>query len=361
MDASGPAAALTADTAAVYLICAPHSEHRTRTARLLAAQFERGVHLTGEMFRRSIITGRIDPEAGTAAGQEQEEERLLRRVQAAAAEAYTEAGFTVVLEDLAPDPSLAELRRRIAGAHLHVVALTGKDQTPQEMVQEIRNGTAAEQPSLHVSVAVTDYDPQWPALFTELAEPIRAAVADLAPVIEHVGSTSVRGLSARPIIDIDVVLASAQDVPLAVERLRPLGYRFDGVAGIPGREAFSCPEGKPAHHLFLLVAGSRPHRDHIDFREHLRAQPQAAQQYAHLKAGCTGASEAAYAEAKGDFIAAALRTARHPIAASSPGDRATRMASLRAAVHATSAEYRDSYRDEPRPMRGGPPVPARKP
>ena len=131
--------------------------------------------------------------------------------------------------------------------------------------------------------------------------------------MEHVGSTSVPGLAAKAIVDIDVVLRSLDDVPTAIARLRSLGYVYQGDKGIRGREAFLWPPGARPHHLYAVVAGSRPHVDHIHFRDHLREHPDVAQEYAALKkslAAQQGGDPLGYTNAKTAFVAAALRAAR---------------------------------------------------
>jgi ribosomal protein S18 acetylase RimI-like enzyme len=67
-----------------------------------------------------------------------------------------------------------------------------------------------------------------------------------------------------------VVLTSEADVPIAIEAIVGLGYIHKGTRGVPGRESFNLPEGLPAHHLYLVVAGSRPHLDHVLLRDLLR-------------------------------------------------------------------------------------------
>ncbi len=126
---------------------------------------------------------------------------------------------------------------------------------------------------------VVDYDDAWPALFEELAGPVREACSDLGAEVEHVGSTAVPGLAAKPIVDIDVVVRSAADVPAAIERLRSLGYVYQGDKGIPGREAFLWPPGSTPHHLYVVGAGNEPHRSHSALRDYLRAHPDAAREY----------------------------------------------------------------------------------
>ena len=119
-------------------------------------------------------------------------------------------------------------------------------------------------------VALTDYDPAWLRLFEVLSARVAAALAPVATRIEHVGSTSVQGLPAKPIIDLDVVVARA-DVPRAIERLGTLGYAHKGDGGLPGREAFRWPRGEARHHLYLCTPDTPAFRDHLLFRDHLRS------------------------------------------------------------------------------------------
>ena len=91
------------------------------------------------------------------------------------------------------------------------------------------------------TVVVVDYDPEWSAVFQGLRSRVWPVVADFATSIEHVGSTAVPGLAAKPIIDLSVVLPSNDEVPLAIERLATLGYLHQGDLGVEGREAFRAP------------------------------------------------------------------------------------------------------------------------
>ena len=162
------------------------------------------------------------------------------------------------------------------------------------------------------TVTVVDYDPAWPARFERLRETVWPAVADLAVAIEHVGSTSVPGLAAKPVIDLDVVVRSRADVPTVVGRLTALGYEHLGDLGIAGREAFRPPDGSPAHHLYVCRHDSPSLANHLALRDHLRRHPERAFAYGSLKKRL--ASELpndidAYVEAKTDFIVAVLREA----------------------------------------------------
>jgi GrpB-like predicted nucleotidyltransferase (UPF0157 family) len=99
-------------------------------------------------------------------------------------------------------------------------------------------------------IIVVDYDPNWPELFLSFRKRIAGALGVMAAAIEHVGSTAVPGLAAKPIIDIDVLLVSEAMLPKAIERLSSLGYIYRGNLGISEREAFLPPANDPPHHLY---------------------------------------------------------------------------------------------------------------
>ena len=132
-------------------------------------------------------------------------------------------------------------------------------------------------------VIVVDYDPGWVATFEALREQIGGVLGDTAAAIEHVGSTAVPGLAAKPIIDIDVLMASETMLPVAIERLAGLGYVHQGNLGIPEREAFLTPAGMPAHHLYVCPPHSPEFQRHVAFRDYLRAHPAEAKAYGDLK------------------------------------------------------------------------------
>ncbi|MBW3631367.1 MAG: GrpB family protein, partial [Gemmatimonadetes bacterium] len=108
---------------------------------------------------------------------------------------------------------------------------------------------------------------------------------DLALRIDHVGSTSVPELAAKPIIDMDVVVASGELVAPVIERLAGIGYRWRGDLGVEGRQAFEAPDGggSPPHHLYLVVEHDRAHLDHVLLRDLLRQDADARDRYAALK------------------------------------------------------------------------------
>jgi GrpB-like predicted nucleotidyltransferase (UPF0157 family) len=133
------------------------------------------------------------------------------------------------------------------------------------------------------TIVVVEYDPDWPRVFEEIRLVIWPAVSDLATSVEHVGSTSVPGLAAKPVIDITVVVPRVTDVPAAINRLAALGYVHRGNLGVEGREAFQAPDSMPRRHLYLCPSDSLALRNHLVVREHLRAHPEVARQYGELK------------------------------------------------------------------------------
>lgn len=158
-------------------------------------------------------------------------------------------------------------------------------------------------------VVVVEYDPQWPAVFERLRDRVSRLVRSIAHTVDHVGSTAVPGLAAKPIVDLDVTVDGA-DVARAIALLETGGYRHRGNLGIEGREAFWAPEDLPRHNLYVCVAGGRAIANHLAFRDHLRNDPDARAEYAALKRKLAAAfpnDVDAYATAKTDFVLAVLR------------------------------------------------------
>ena len=133
-------------------------------------------------------------------------------------------------------------------------------------------------------VQVVEYNPEWPEIFERIRSYVWPAVSEIALTIEHVGSTSVPGLKAKPVIDACIVVASREDLAACIERLARIGYVHRGNLGVPDREAFRRPDQLPRHHLYLSPRDSLSLRNHLGFRDFLRAHPEAAQAYGELKA-----------------------------------------------------------------------------
>jgi GrpB-like predicted nucleotidyltransferase (UPF0157 family) len=163
-------------------------------------------------------------------------------------------------------------------------------------------------------IVVSDYDPAWPGRYASLRQPVAAALGELASEIQHVGSTAVPGLAAKPTIDICVLLRSAGDLPAAIERLAEIGYAHEGDFGVTGREAFATPPGCTTHdhHLYVCHPGWPGWRHQLAFRDYLRAHFGAACAYAALKrtlAALHRDDRAAYTNSKAAFVSDILKRA----------------------------------------------------
>ncbi len=160
-------------------------------------------------------------------------------------------------------------------------------------------------------VLVTEYDLSWPLFFKRLSDIIWPHVAEFAISIEHVGSTSVPGLAAKPVIDIDIVVASPNDVTRAVGNLREIGYIHRGNLGIEGREAFTNPPSDVSHNLYVCLMDCVSLRNHLALRDSLRKDTTLRNGYSELKKALAAKfpnSIDDYIEGKTAFIVEVLRS-----------------------------------------------------
>jgi len=153
-------------------------------------------------------------------------------------------------------------------------------------------------------LVITEYDPQWPILFEELRVKFSNLLGDMVSAIEHVGSTSVPGLAAKPIIDLDVLLASGAYLPETIRRLATLGYEHQGDLGIAGREAFRTPPNLFAHHLYVCFPNYEEFGRHLLLRNYLRSHPAEVSAYSRLKWALFAKfnDRADYIQGKADFV-----------------------------------------------------------
>ena len=134
-------------------------------------------------------------------------------------------------------------------------------------------------------VIVLPYDEAWEQNYIEIKDEIQNALGKLSLDIEHVGSTSVRGLSAKPIIDIDIIIRDYSLLNDVVTALSKIGYHHEGNLGIVGREAFKY-DGKDhlqKHHIYVCPQDSAELKRHIAFRDYLRSHPEAVCEYSRVK------------------------------------------------------------------------------
>ena len=131
-------------------------------------------------------------------------------------------------------------------------------------------------------VEVVDWSPEWAEQFEEVADVLRTALADVTSArVEHVGSTSVPGLAAKPILDVDVIVEAA-DAPAATAALESVGYVHRGDLGVTGREAFHAP-GPPRRNVYVCTAGTANVRNHLAVRDVLRTDQDLREAYADVK------------------------------------------------------------------------------
>jgi GrpB-like predicted nucleotidyltransferase (UPF0157 family) len=149
-------------------------------------------------------------------------------------------------------------------------------------------------------IKIVPYDPTWPAQFDTEATSIRAALGGLALRIEHVGSTAVPGIAAKPVIDIQVSVPAVEKLDSYSEPLGRLGYvhiplgDFDLVY-----PWFQKPAEWPStHHVHLCVFGGEQERRHLAFRDYLRTHPAIAAEYVRLKRRLASAHDGASLESR---------------------------------------------------------------
>lgn len=137
-------------------------------------------------------------------------------------------------------------------------------------------------------VRVVPYDPRRPDLFESERARVEAVAGEWIEAIEHIGSTAVPGLDAKPVLDLTVGLRSLCDGVRCARLLGAIGYEHRGDAGVSGRIFLRTSSPRPCHLNLALVGGEFWER-HLLFRDHLRAHPEVAREYARLKhelAGC---------------------------------------------------------------------------
>ena len=160
-------------------------------------------------------------------------------------------------------------------------------------------------------IRIVPYDVRWPDHFASEASRLRAAMGSLSLRIEHVGSTSVPGLAAKPVIDIQISVATLDSLGVYVTPLASLGYGHVPYGDVDRVYPFfrKPAEWPSTHHLHLCVIGSAHERRHLAFRDYLRNHPQVANEYVALKrslaathVGATAESRECYSLAKTEFV-----------------------------------------------------------
>jgi len=158
-------------------------------------------------------------------------------------------------------------------------------------------------------VLLVEYDPSWPRLYDQHRDRILNAIGDSARIVEHIGSTAVPGLAAKPIIDVMVTVDDPDDETRYLGPLEDAGYVLRVREG--GHRMLRTPERDV--HLHTWRAGSEDERRQLVFRDHLRSHPADREAYEVLKRSLAGPWRDVnyYAEAKGPFIKRVVELASH--------------------------------------------------
>lgn len=155
-------------------------------------------------------------------------------------------------------------------------------------------------------------DPLWPALFEEAKAALSVALGPYAVEIEHVGSTAIPGIKAKPVIDIAVAIGQ---YPLPDEVLRgvvALGYTYLGEYGIPRRHLFFKRGSPVGYNVHINELANDEFQRHVLFRDYMRAHPRASREYEKLKLELAARYNEVgpYADSKSEFVQGILRKAR---------------------------------------------------
>ena len=153
-------------------------------------------------------------------------------------------------------------------------------------------------------IVVVDYDPQWPVAFATIRATLETVLTEVPVIgIEHVGSTSVPGLAAKPTIDIDVIVDRLH-VGDAIAALESVGYRSLGEMGVPDRHAFKPPPDSIRQNTYVTVVGCLSLRNHLGLRDVLRNDPGLRDEYSSVKRRLAAATDDidVYVDGKSDVV-----------------------------------------------------------
>lgn len=154
-------------------------------------------------------------------------------------------------------------------------------------------------------MVIEPYDSEWPILFNREHELLISVIPIRIDAIHHIGSTSVPGLPAKPIIDILLEVSDIDILDSVNGSFESIGYECMGEFGIPGRRYYRRGKETRTHHIHAFKSGSIGARRHIVFRDYLRSHPEIAKEYANLKRSVAEASNGdmnAYCDGKADFV-----------------------------------------------------------
>lgn len=161
-------------------------------------------------------------------------------------------------------------------------------------------------------IEVVDYDPAWPVLFAEIGAAVRAALGEVALRIDHIGSTAVPGLAAKPIVDVQISVASFEPLAAFKDPLERLGYVFRANNPELTKRYFREPPGTRRTHIHVRRAGSFSEQFPLLLRDYLRSHSVEAAEFATVKRRLAAQfpfDPARYTDAKNPYVWALIRQA----------------------------------------------------
>ena len=156
-----------------------------------------------------------------------------------------------------------------------------------------------------MQIIVADYNPNWPLMFQKEAQLLSDTLGDLIVKVHHIGSTSVPGLKAKPIIDIILEVSDLNLLDKQNAEMEELGYEAKGEYGIPRRRYFRKGGDRRTHHIHSFQTGDNNILRHVAFRDYLIAHPEIAAEYAQLKSAIAARCDndmGRYCDEKDPFI-----------------------------------------------------------
>jgi GrpB-like predicted nucleotidyltransferase (UPF0157 family) len=201
--------------------------------------------------------------------------------------------------------------------------IAGSDPTAEAEEQSLgaeKPPLGADKPPLgpkRLAVQLVEHQREWMRLTDDACEDIRSASGSLLLDVQHVGSTAVADLAAKPILDIAAAVADSDVIPQLVDQLARVGYIYRGDAGTSGGHFFvreSAPDVRTIH-FHVVGSSDQQWSNYIRFREILRQDPEVRDQYARLKADLEAKyadDRPSYTASKHDFIRSVLGMERTP-------------------------------------------------
>lgn len=156
-----------------------------------------------------------------------------------------------------------------------------------------------------MKVEVVKYNPEWSEIYNSEKVKLNESLGGLIKSIHHIGSTSIPGLAAKPIIDIIIEVCSLDTLDNSIPVMESLGYEVKGEFGIPGRRYYRKGGSNRTHQIHAFKVGDANIKRHIAFRDYLKSHPDVMLEYASLKMALAKRFDNdvdGYCDGKDDFV-----------------------------------------------------------